>query len=315
MPITLTPITPATDLIDTARASQNDALAALASSNADQLAALITAASDAIRKSCMRDFTLTDYTEYHSGAGYPNQLLQTREYPITAVSRVATSPTPVLTIVNTSTANQRATVATTSTGLSLKRVASGVSTTSTLAYASYVTLTALADAVNALANGWTATVSSSYGLWPSADLKPLQGAMAAVPRSGGAVLEMYLEELSIVTGNWSEGLYGSVDSGTGWRQDEETGQLFGWFPRGTMNIRVDYTAGYATIPEPIQQACVFLAADMYAADKRDGSLRSASLGPYKWEVMDTTKLLTNNPKVKALIYPYSDPSKLFGRHG
>src|SRR5207247_558530 len=60
-----------------------------------------------------------------------------------------------------------------STGLTLTRIASGVTTTNNLTFAGNVTLADLATAINALGNGWSATVTgdaTDYGKWPSADL-------------------------------------------------------------------------------------------------------------------------------------------------
>src|SRR5262249_33174860 len=79
-------------------------------------------------------------------------------------------------IINTSqNVNQQARVQVTSTGLTLTRVASGVTTTDTsVTWAGNVTLQAVVNAVNALGNGWSALVigdtAGDYGLWPSADL-------------------------------------------------------------------------------------------------------------------------------------------------
>lgn len=309
------PQAPIPQLITSARAQQNASLAALATSNPTQLTALIAAASDAIRQACCRDFNQQDYVEYHSGAGYPNQLLQLRHFPVAEITRVATAPAGVLKITNGSTTNQRATVATTATGLVLVRVASAVKTTSTLLFVDFPTLTDMSNAIIALGNGWSAAVQDNHGLWPSADLKPLQGAVTALAPLGGAVLELYVEEIGPLNCWDGEGWgMGDMPAQAGWRLDEETSQLFGFFPRGILNLRIDYTGGYASIPEPIQQACVFLAADMLAADQRDGALKSARLGPFQWEVAEGMRQLVKSPKVMSLIAPYIDYSQRQGRH-
>ena len=250
------------DLVTNSRAIMNATLLALNSSNPTLLAELLKAASSSIRRECRRQFESATYTEYLSGSGYPYQMVMLKEFPVTAISRLATNPTEVLQIRNTDgDTNQRATVASTATGLSLVRVASGVTSTSSLLFATYPTLTTLAAAVVALGNGWDAQVLGDYGNWPSADVKPLQGALDARSRYAG--LEMYLEDLQ-----------------EPWRLDDAAGMLYGMFPPGHLNIRVDYTAGWATIPEDIQAACVQHAADMYQASLNDPNVKSISIGPF-----------------------------------
>lgn len=64
----------------------------------------------------------------------------------------------------------------------------------------------------------------------------------------------------------------------------ETG-LVAWtggvFPRGTRNLKVEYTGGYATVPDDVAVACVKLAAAWYA-HARSGAdgLRRETLGDY-----------------------------------
>ena len=292
-------------------------LAALQASDPDYLAALISTASQAIRDACCRNLAVQTYTEYHSGGGYPYQLIQLRQFPVVSpgITRIATTPTGVLTVVNNSSANQRATVATGDDGLTLTRVASGVSSTSTLLYANYPTITTLAAAVTALGNGWTGTVQGSYGLWPSADLKPMQGAVNAISAGGGggASLELYVEDV-LPAAFAHDGFYGYGATGAGWRLDEETGQVFGLFPQGTMNLRVDYSAGYASIPDPIQQACAMLAAAIYEQAQRETGMTSERIGPYAATYSETVRQLVKSPAIATLIAPYRDPSKIFGRH-
>lgn len=176
--------------------------------------------------------------------------------------------------------NQQARVTVTSTGLQLWRMASGVAFTETLlTYASYPTLDAMMAAINALGNGWTAWGDQGdpdYGLWPSADLwvppsygdgVTSQGALTA--RGQNCELKMHTYELAGY--QW--------DAGRGWLlraipyTDPELLQPedLVW-PTGINNIRVQYTAGYTTIPEAVVQACVEWVADMYWYASRDPTL-------------------------------------------
>src|SRR5881394_2345044 len=119
----------AKDLITLARSKQ--AIQAITDSSQDTLlGVLITAVSDAVAKWCRRDFVSKSYDELYSGTGDRRLLL--RAYPLQSVKSVRYRPVTVLKVQNTDTAtNQQARVAVTAAGLTLTRVASGVTTTST----------------------------------------------------------------------------------------------------------------------------------------------------------------------------------------
>jgi hypothetical protein len=292
------------DLITNEYAQQNSTLSALQTSNPVALASIISAASQAIRTACMRDFGSNTYTEYKSGGGYPNQYLSLDQYPVTEITRVAAHPLPVLNIRNSSSVNQRATVATTSAGLVLATVASAVTVAATLTFTSYPTLAAIAEAVNDLGNGWTAVVMSNYSQWPSADLRPLQGAVTAI--NTAAQIELFTEDLTHVPAGDS---YGNLPE-QGWRLDPESAELFGYFPEGKLNIRIDYTAGADAVPADIQRGCLRLCALMYEDERRDSAVTETQLGPYTTVFKRQAESLIKNPAVWDFISPYRDLSKL-----
>jgi hypothetical protein len=305
---------PLPDLITTDRAVQNATLAALQTSSPSYLASLITAASDLLRRRCNRDFVQQMYSEYYSGGINLHTPIRLRQFPVIEITRVASCPTPALRVLNSdSVTNQRATVETTSTGLNLVRVASGVVTTISLASATYPTIGAMASAIVALGAGWSATAqpqvyTGDFSKWPSADFKPLQGALNVFP--SGALLEVYTEDIQTL-----HSLHGDEgNSGfCGWRLDCETGELFGRFPRGTLNIRVDYTAGFVTVPQAIQEAAVQLVQDLYQASLVNSTLKKATLGASSVELKSDTASSQMSGKVQALIAPYIDHSKMICR--
>ncbi len=276
MSINLTPITqPA--LVSMDRAAYNGTLAALAASNPSALAELLMAATTKIVRYCRRDFAQTSYAEFYDGGGYPYQRLALKQFPVTDITRVATDPQTVLRITNTSPAvNQRATVETIGTVLRLKRVASAVSTTVDLDFGAYPTLTAISTAVNATAGSWSCAIQSGYDLYPSADLNPLQGAADA--RNSPACIEMHIEDLNM----WTGACGGGCQQESGWRLDAGPGILDGFFPKGWQNIRVDYQAGFAVVPQAVQEACVLLTQDLVQSEQANRALTSGSLGPYKF---------------------------------
>ncbi len=310
-----------TDLITNSRTIQNATLSALDNSNPSYLASLITAASDAIRHACHRDFTQTSYTEYYSGSANPGaaEPLRLRQYPVVEITRVASSPRPALIVVNSDSAtNQRATVETTQTAVQLVRVASAVPTTVMLNYADYPTVGQLAGAINALADGWSAsvqtqTITGDFSKWPTADFRPLQGAVTAF--LGGACLEIYTEDIEpfLLATSFPAGVFDGSGPGFGWRLDDETGELYARFPRGRLNIRIDYSAGYASVPQAVQEATVQLAQDLYQAGLVNSTLKKATLGGSSIEVQSQSSTAALSGKVQLLIAPYVDYSKLMFR--
>ena len=127
--------------------------------------------------------------------GNGDRRLILRQYPIASVQSVRYRPVTVLKIINTSSANQQARVTVTATGLTLQRIASGVSSVdSSVTFAGSPTLTAVAAAVTALGNGWSGQVIGDYANWPSADLRCPQGALTAAGQY--AELKMHTFELA-----------------------------------------------------------------------------------------------------------------------
>ncbi|HYV40104.1 MAG TPA: hypothetical protein VE988_30740 [Gemmataceae bacterium] len=254
----------AKDLINVTRAKNN--LPQITDSSQDtRLGILITAASDAIAKYCRRDFYARSYDELYSAAGAGRLLL--RQYPVQAVTSVRYGPVGVLKIQNTDTAtHQQARVRVTSTGLTLTRVASGVTTTSTLTFAGNVTLQALATAIIALGNGWTATVlgdANDYGKWPSTDLYIAPSFGDGVSSQGNINVRGIYGELQLHVNELTDFEFDP----RGWLVRCEE---LGW-PCGVNSLRVQYTAGYTTIPEAVQEACAEWVSEMYWQTLRDPS--------------------------------------------
>lgn len=253
------------------------------------IASFITAASGAVEKYCRRHFYVKSYDELYNGGGDRRLLL--REYPVQSVQSVRYRPVTVLKIINSATTqNQQARVQVTSTGVQLTRVASGVLTTETLlTFATYPTLTAMATQINTLGNGWSAQYvgdqgqaggQGDYGLWPSADLYiptsysdglTSQGNLTA--RGTQAELKMHTYELS-----------GYQFDPRGWLlraipyTDPELlhPEDLVW-PTGINNFRIQYTAGYSTVPEAVQEACAEWVSYLYYLTLRDPALRTQAV--------------------------------------
>jgi hypothetical protein len=272
----------AKDLITLSRAKQN--IQAITDTSQDALlTTLITAVSEAIEKYCRRHFYSRSFDELYNGTGDRRLLL--REYPIQSVQSVRYRPVTVLKVQNTDTAtNQRATVAVTSTGLTLTRVASGVTSTDTSStFAGFPTLQGLVNNINGLGNGWSAQIvginPGDYGSWPSADLyvpssygdgTQSQGALTA--RGQYAELKMHTYELAGYQWDPRGWLLRAIP----YTDPELLHPEDLIWPVGINNFRVQYTAGYTTIPEAVQEACAEWVSQLWYQTQHDPSLRTLS---------------------------------------
>mgnify|MGYP001597488169 CR=1 FL=1 len=291
----------AKDLVTLARAKQSNRQ--ITDGAHDTIYAVwITAASDWVEKYCKRHFYALAFDELYNGSGDSRLLL--REYPVQIVTSVRHRPQAVLRIQNTdTTANQRATVRVTSTGLTLVRVASGVVTTVTsVTFSSNVTLTAVKDAVIALGVSWTAAVVGD-GKRASADLyvPPSYGdgltSMGALNCCGvDAALNLHTAEMSGYDWDPRGWLIRSIPYSDPELADNEA---MIW-PAGFNNFRVQYTAGYTTIPEAVQEAVSIWVAALWALGNRDPMLLN--------NITSTTGtglgMLEMPPVVSKLLDPY-----------
>lgn len=283
------------DLIDLNRARQNIP----SSTNSDEptIATLITAVSKAVQRWCRRDFVSTAYDELYDGNG--DDRLMLRQYPIINVESVRSSPTAVLRITNTQTSNQQARVSLTSTGLTLVRIASAVNTTNVVYFSTNKTLSAVKSAVDAFGSGgWSASVVGNYGLWPSADLLPIQGALNAAGVQ--AELMMHVDILSAFEIDSRHGFL--LRSSDGSSLQPQTSSLI--WPAGVSNFRVKYTAGYVTVPEDVQEATAEWVATLFKdLGRNQNVMREDQAGVYSSTALEE---LAGKPPpaIRALLASY-----------
>jgi hypothetical protein len=301
------------DLILLERARQN--LPASVNTDEPLIAALITACSRAIQKYCRRDFGSQAYDELYNGTGDRRLLL--RQYPIQSVQSVRYRPVTVFKVTNTNPANVQARVSALATGLQLVTVNAGARTTVTagLTYAANPTLAALAAAVNAVGSGWSAQVvgdSTNYGSWPSADLywPPAfgdgtagQGALSCVVGSGaGSFAELKMHTYELQGFQWDS--RGWLLRAIPYTDPELLHPEDLIFPVGINNFRVQYTAGYSTVPEAVQEACAEWVAELFQLTKRDPALRSQTISHSVSQGWDPTPAGKPPVRVQALLAPY-----------
>lgn len=230
-----------------------------------KLTGLLSAASRAVAEYCQREFVYeADRVEYHNGGGDYFQLALA---PVTVSPKVEYAEA-CLSVRNSHADTYEALVNATDTGLTLTRNGSD----STLAYATYTTVTTLAAAVNALGNGWTATVENSNGSFPSSRIDGVRGVQPA--KDDAATFYLF----RVKTPCHAVKATGKVD--------------VVYSPYGWANVKVTYSGGYAIadMPENVQAATAALAGALYRMSSREtgAGLKREKLGQYEYENFPTT---------------------------
>lgn len=275
------------------------------------LPALITAASGAINRLCRRLFAVNTYDDVKApNCGQPDKgepdWIELTSFPIVpgSITRCATGRTAALTVSNTDpVTNARALVAftvtgdpdicMTRTGLTLTRVASGVTSAATLTFATYPTVATLAAAINGLGNGWSAIVTDPYASWSSVDLYGSLGPATAIGSPGGVQLDVFMCDLAGYDVSLARGSVYLPSSrnlrvpagGWFWPTAPEDETLFGGAGNRS-SVRVTYQAGFSTIPYAIQEACAEAVKAALFRLKSDDALKSESAKDYSYTLRD-----------------------------
>jgi hypothetical protein len=130
---------------------------------------------------------------------------------------------------------------------------------------------------------------------------------------GNAAYEMRLKNFPIIippdvimhrNNSWdSSDDWETVDSDDYW-VDEDTGIITKntVFHKGKQNYRFTYTAGYATIPNDIQYACMVMVSEALSRKDNTG-LKAESLGDHSVTYMD---VIEQNQVVKDILNGYRD---------
>jgi len=243
------------------------ALGDLASSDAARLPTLITAASRLIEQWTGRRFESLTVDEITTPMS--DGRIYTRHRPILAIDRIAVDAEPLIHVWNTGSAQAFVRtvdsgdpfVSKPATGIELVRIVAGARVSTTLTFASYPTLTQLVAAINAVGNGWAATVDASYGDWASTELVPTGSKRA----DGGSRV----------------GIKGFVTEVDDYQSDLEEGTIFTEHCWGQHRIR--YTAGYSSPPADLQEACVSVVSWLLSSPYLAGSIKVEELGEYRVE--------------------------------
>jgi len=218
-----------------------------------QTDAAIASASEAIERVCRRVFGQAAHDEICKVGQFGTIHLD--NFPVVSVDRLFTNIDSALRIRNTGSITS-ASVNITKAALRTVHTASGTTTVNTLAYSDNATIADLVTAIDALGTGWDAEAISGYSGYPSADL-----VFDRIMRIGTSFQDV---------GLWTEAALSD------YRYDADTGIVCGLAPGAT--VRVKYTGGFATVPEPIQEVCGNLVVAML--DTTRGGIVSERLGDY-----------------------------------
>ena len=237
----------------------------------DLVSSILTSTDKYVKEYCRRDFESASYTETHDGKSGSIFL---NEYPITALSRITVGKDEAFYVNNTGTTSY-ATCSCDGTNFTCNL--NGVD--SDLALVTYTTLTTLVDAINALGDGWTATLSGSAGILSS----------EIIDFYGRNCLDTNIAYIEI-----------RDESLTDFELNPNTGEINHTFPVGFQNIFVSYTAGYTTIPTDLQMAVKILVQYIYSKVQED------NLGNEYYSLGDVKKALTNEfpIEVKKILMSY-----------
>ena len=216
-----------------------------------------------------------EYREWYDGTG--DQTLVLRHRPVTELARVCVGRENALKISNTSTSHSAASVSVTSTLVSLRRTNSaGTVSTTTVTFAAQATVTLMAAAINALGDGWSATVQGSTGVQASADL-------AVSPYLYCLGQDVMLEVPDTPVGELrTDDPAGIVWLGT---IRDASWDEWGTFWTGRRNVFIQYTAGYAETDlafQPIRQLATEVAAVLFTKAREDPTVQSEKLGDYSY---------------------------------
>jgi len=248
----------------------------------DLLQILINQASVIISKELATGVVAKEYTqEVHSGDG--DLYLMLNNYPVIDVSRVAVGRDTAMTVEYSSGDASHATVQVTAKKVKLKKTVSGIVTTNDFPISDYATVDLLETAIDAT-TGWDADVASSFTGYPANDLIPIAAYYANEAKASLEIPQQNDVDVEIDNVGWSI-LYNP----------------FGW-DTGIRNIIVDYRAGYERedIPEPLASACMELTSILFNMSQKDLSLKSESIGSYKYSVADRVGAMFSSTGVQNL---------------
>lgn len=277
------------DLVTLARAQLG--IPSATSSDDAWLEALIDAASAAIENWCGRHFVAAEYTE--SFDGRQDGVIVVRETPIQYIVRLAANPVVVAKTTSSldgfGTTVGPAAVRVSTTGVSYRIEGLLGFTTVTYSYStgtSYL-LSGLKTQIEADVNyDWLFNIESGYESWASRYMM-VQGPLPIISGSS-AELRAFTEDVA-------------PDD-----IDTDAGMVFLDVPPERRVGQIIYRAGYDTVPEDVQEACVQLVKMMFESGQVSSILHRERLGDYSYQIKDAATALVYSmpPSILGLLAPH-----------
>lgn len=278
------------DLITLTRAKLG--IPSATSSDDAWLEALIDAASTAIENWCGRTFALTSYFELADGK--QDGCIVLANYPVTNIYQIHTGYDAMLRV----------------------RAGTGLGTTFFTPQVSVNPSADLSPDVTFLRNTTTSPAVTTYGtgLGENTNMTLMAAAINADGVYEAEVISGYASHPTVlfrlqgpktISREWSTLDAWSTQSAYT-DADFPAGMIFGDFPAGRNTVRVYYAAGYSTIPEDIQQACVELVRTMFESGQVSSILHRERLGDYSYQLKESAAAMVYSlpPNVFALLAPY-----------
>jgi hypothetical protein len=197
------------------------------------------------------------------------------QWPITSIKTIAYGAADSIILSIDDPNDVLATVENDGSSLKFNRIDSaGSSSSSSLSFATYPTTSQLVTQINSSVTGFSASLTKnaySYSLH----------------RFGGRGLVEATMNLTYARDNISEyrvefetaRIHMRSDRFPNYRDDY---RFTNRFPSSFQSVFVEYTAGYATIPDDIKQVCFDVASDMYQLRLEDTTKNSESIGDYSY---------------------------------
>jgi hypothetical protein len=266
---------------------------------------VVSAASQAIRRHCRRNFDLrTNIVDWLDIA--LDGTVRLYQVPVQIVTRCQAPPSQALQVYNNSNSVQTAQCyftytgmygsysnPRTPTGLTLNWTSNGALSTTTINFVANQTIDQLSALINAVGSGWTAQSTQPYGPWAVTELDggfTAQGAsLNAVPGTG-AIFNVLLDLGTPELDDYERGFLQ-----VGRLMQSSLAQT--WGPGGDQlfsnnrqrrlgRAKVTYTAGFSPIPPEIQYQCAQLVKWKTELGIQELLLKSETAADYAYTLQD-----------------------------
>ena len=269
----------------------------IATSNTDYdtiLESCIDRASDWIESYCDRKFLAREYYEWHDGTG--QKQLRLNNSPIIYTKLVAYGVQNAMTINGGLAPDLAATVSVENETLTLTRISSaGTEVTSSLdlTHTDYSTTGKIVTALGSVV-GWSATTLAKDV--PSRWLHQSQGQDS---KTTGVTLTYPPQAENEYRVDTVKGIVYLRSSPHFSKYEEPVNR----FPRTRQSVLVWYKAGYASVPDDIEQAALEFVAKIFTMREHDPNVSSEGLGDYNYSLRPSVEVLAS---ISQVLQPHKD---------